>query len=270
MPRTRTYGLDVDTIAFAARVKAGSGKTILPENLKQINKFVIGVKKLGLWNSMVCWPMRSIHNAGTGSIIYSLGGLGIYNGSMVNSPEWSKNGIITVNGINAYPTFTNLTYIPNNFNGTMCGIGGLLYTSNQRFIGHNTGAGGWMIGTVSTNANYATYFDTTKGIATSYTGGSTVSNNNRDTVSFAGFSRTLAGNTTFYISNPNTGGVNYTISTATLTGLSVATSSSYMNAGINSFLIHITNLNYNQTQYKTLETLLRNTLFKDNTFQWQY
>jgi len=92
MPRTRTYGLDVDTIAFAARVKAGSGKTILPENLKQINKFIIGTKKLGLWNTMVCWPMRSIHNAGTGSTVYSLGGLGTYNGTMTNSPVWSSDG----------------------------------------------------------------------------------------------------------------------------------------------------------------------------------
>jgi hypothetical protein len=92
MPRTRTYGLDVDTIAFATRVKAGSGKTILPENLKQLNKFVVGTKKLGLWNSMVCWPMRSIHNAGTGSTVYSLGGLGTYNGTMVNSPSWQSDG----------------------------------------------------------------------------------------------------------------------------------------------------------------------------------
>ena len=92
MPRTRTYGLDVDTLAFAARVKTGSGKTILPENLKQLNKFIIGTKKLGLWNTMVCWPMRSIHNAGTGSTVYSLGGLGTYNGTMTNSPVWSSDG----------------------------------------------------------------------------------------------------------------------------------------------------------------------------------
>ena len=92
MPRPRTFGLDKDTIAFAARVKAGSGRTILPENLKQINKFVIGTKKLGLWNTMVCWPMRSIHNAGTGSTVYSLGGLGTYNGTMTNSPVWNSDG----------------------------------------------------------------------------------------------------------------------------------------------------------------------------------
>ena len=93
MPRTRTYGLDVDTIAYAARVKAGSGVTILPEPLKQLNKFIVGIKKLGLWNSMVCWPMRSIHNAGRGSTVYSLGGLGTYNGTMVNNPTWGFNGV---------------------------------------------------------------------------------------------------------------------------------------------------------------------------------
>jgi hypothetical protein len=92
MPRTRTYGLDVDTIAYAARVKAGSGVTILPEPLKQLNRFIVGIKKLGLWNSMVCWPMRSIHNAGTGSTVYSLGGLGTFNGTMQNSPVWNRDG----------------------------------------------------------------------------------------------------------------------------------------------------------------------------------
>lgn len=92
MPRTRTYGLDVDTIAYAARVKAGSGVTILPEPLKQLNKFIVGIKKLGLWNSMVCWPMRSIHNAGRGSTVYSLGGLGTFNGSLQNSPVWNSDG----------------------------------------------------------------------------------------------------------------------------------------------------------------------------------
>jgi len=92
MPRTRTYGLDVDTIAFATRVKVGSGKTILPVNLKQINKFIVGIKKLGLWDTMVCYPMRSLHNAGTGSTVYSLGGLGVFDGTMVNSPSWQSDG----------------------------------------------------------------------------------------------------------------------------------------------------------------------------------
>ena len=93
MPRTRTYGLDVDTIAYAARVKAGSGVTILPEPLKQLNKFIVGIKKLGLWNSMVCWPMRSIHNAGRGSTLYGLGGGRVYNATLTNNANWSYDGI---------------------------------------------------------------------------------------------------------------------------------------------------------------------------------
>ena len=59
----------------------------------QINDFVKGVKSLGLYNSMVCWPLRSSQNAGTGTTAYSLGGLGTYNGTLVNSPTWGTNGL---------------------------------------------------------------------------------------------------------------------------------------------------------------------------------
>ena len=111
MPRQiiRTFGLDKDTLTFAQRVKAGSGTTILPNNLKDINNFVVGIKRMGLWNQMICWPMRSIHNAGKGSTVYSLGGFGVYNGTMVNSPSWSTDGV-TFGGNTQYiqysPNFT--------------------------------------------------------------------------------------------------------------------------------------------------------------------
>lgn len=59
----------------------------------QINDFVVGIKDLGLWNSMVSWPLRSSQNAGTGTTAYSLGGLGTYNGTLVNSPTWQADGI---------------------------------------------------------------------------------------------------------------------------------------------------------------------------------
>jgi hypothetical protein len=58
-----------------------------------INFFVKGIKRLGLWNDMVCWPLRSAQNAGTGSTAYSLGGLGTYNGTLVNGPTWGADGI---------------------------------------------------------------------------------------------------------------------------------------------------------------------------------
>lgn len=58
-----------------------------------LNYFVKGIKRLGLWEDMVCWPLRSAQNAGTGSTAYSLGGLGTYNGTLVNGPTWGADGI---------------------------------------------------------------------------------------------------------------------------------------------------------------------------------
>jgi hypothetical protein len=43
---------------------------------------------------MVCWPLRSTQNAGTGTTAYSLGGLGTFNGTLVNGPTWGTDGIL--------------------------------------------------------------------------------------------------------------------------------------------------------------------------------
>jgi hypothetical protein len=67
----------------------------------QINLFIIGLKRLGLWDDMACWPLRSAQNAGTGSTAYSLGGLGTYNGTLVNGPTWGSGGV-NFNVVNAY------------------------------------------------------------------------------------------------------------------------------------------------------------------------
>ena len=61
---------------------------------RQINDFVVGVKALGAWATMVCWPMRSSQNAGTGSTVYSLGGGGTFNGTMAAGATWGSEGII--------------------------------------------------------------------------------------------------------------------------------------------------------------------------------
>ena len=78
-------GYDADATAFAA----ASGAT----DAAALSAFVKGVKELGLWNSMVCWPLRSSQNAGTGDTVYSLGGLGTFNGTRVNGPAWGADGI---------------------------------------------------------------------------------------------------------------------------------------------------------------------------------
>ena len=64
---------------------------------RQINDFVVGVKALGAWTTMVCWPMKSSQNAGTGSTVYSLGGGGTFNGTMAAGATWGAEGI-TFNG----------------------------------------------------------------------------------------------------------------------------------------------------------------------------
>jgi hypothetical protein len=61
---------------------------------KQIRDFAAGVNDLGLWNSMVCWPLRSSQNAASGDIMYSLGGLGTFNGTMVNGPTRGADGMV--------------------------------------------------------------------------------------------------------------------------------------------------------------------------------
>jgi hypothetical protein len=78
--------LDADSYILRAGVTDPTAKT-------QINDFVVGVKSLGLWNNMVCWPLRSAQNAGTGTTAYSLGGLGTYNGTLTNGPTWGADGV---------------------------------------------------------------------------------------------------------------------------------------------------------------------------------
>ena len=82
---TPARGYDADATAFAA----ASGAT----DVAALSAFVKGVKELGLWNSMVCWPLRSSQNYGSGTTAFSLGGLGTYNGTLTNGPSWGADGV---------------------------------------------------------------------------------------------------------------------------------------------------------------------------------
>jgi hypothetical protein len=87
--RKLPFGFDSDAAAYfvTAGVTDATAKS-------QINDFVKGVKSLGLYNNMVCWPLRSSQNAGTGTTAYSLGGLGTYNGTLTGSSSWSESGAV--------------------------------------------------------------------------------------------------------------------------------------------------------------------------------
>jgi hypothetical protein len=67
------------------------------QNSRQlINNFVKGIKSLGLWNSMVCWPLRSSQNASTTLTARSRGGLGTFDGTFAGSlpvSAWGSQGI---------------------------------------------------------------------------------------------------------------------------------------------------------------------------------
>jgi len=88
--------MDSDAAAYCAR----SGAT----DRAAINAFVRGVKSLGLWQNMVCWPLRSSQNAGFGDTVHSLGGLGTFNGTRVNAPAWGADGVTFVNVSSQYIT----------------------------------------------------------------------------------------------------------------------------------------------------------------------
>lgn len=97
LSRFNSSFFDPDASAYftAAGITDGTAKL-------QINTFVVGVKALSLFNNMVCWPLRSAQNKGSGLVAYSLGGLGTYNGTLTNMvPTWGTDGI-TFDGTNDY------------------------------------------------------------------------------------------------------------------------------------------------------------------------
>jgi hypothetical protein len=112
LPFTRR-GIDPDAADFCSRSGASDRAAV--------SAFVRGVKDLGLYNSMVCWPLRSSQNAGTGTTAYSLGGLGTFNGTLTNGPTWGADGITFANASSQYISFGGTQIIGGNSDYTvMC------------------------------------------------------------------------------------------------------------------------------------------------------
>lgn len=98
MIESKSYGLQNETRQYLRRLYT-YGTELNSSDVADIDNFIKGLKQLNLWNNTLCWPMRSIHNIGTGTTLLSLGGLGQYNGTLVNGPTWGVNGI-TYDGVN--------------------------------------------------------------------------------------------------------------------------------------------------------------------------
>jgi hypothetical protein len=96
MITNKTYGMDNDVLAYNARIVAGGNQSLSMQSLRQLNQFIKEIKKIGIWDDMVCWPMRQSHNAGSGTTVYSLGGFAksTFNGSIINNGTWTPNGIL--------------------------------------------------------------------------------------------------------------------------------------------------------------------------------
>lgn len=98
-----SYDSDASAYFTTAGVTSTAGR-------QQVSRFVTGIKDLGFWSNMVCWPLRSSQNAGTGTTAYSLGGLGTFNGTLTNGPTWGADGIVFTRTSSNYiniPTFTS-------------------------------------------------------------------------------------------------------------------------------------------------------------------
>jgi hypothetical protein len=101
--------------------------------------------------------MRNYQNAGTGSTVHSLGGLGIYNGTLINFPVWDVNGI--TNFGNVGPSYISIPTISLKSGGFSFLSNHYYVADNNRILDTNVGDGV----TVGLWANYAgggIYFDT--------------------------------------------------------------------------------------------------------------
>jgi hypothetical protein len=117
--------------------------------------FAQGIDQLGLWNSMVCWPLRSSQNAGGGTTAFSLGGLGQFDGTLVNAPAWGANGMVATTS-NSYVQTT----VPFNYSTigaySGIGVGTIPEGTNRRLLG-TSGATNLSQTTASTNVHYGNF-----------------------------------------------------------------------------------------------------------------
>ena len=92
MISSKSYGLQNETRQYLRRLYA-YGKELAGTDVNDVDNFIKGLKQLNLWQNIVCWPMRSIHNIGTGSRVLSMGGYGPFDATLLNSATWSNDGV---------------------------------------------------------------------------------------------------------------------------------------------------------------------------------
>jgi hypothetical protein len=121
---------DLDAVEYIGRAKITD---VVAQNA--INDFVLGMKALGLYNDMVCWPLRSTQNSGTGTTAYSLGKLTTANGTLTGAslPTWGVNGVNFLPSISSRITASLAISQP--FSAYGCISFGLLTNAGSLFSG---------------------------------------------------------------------------------------------------------------------------------------
>ena len=109
------------------------GKKLNLSDVADIDNFIKGLKQLNLWQNVIFWPLRSRHNIGSGSVVLSLGGAGICNGTIVNNLVWSDNGISKAAGVSGHIQISNFPLVE----GDMSAFSDCLasaYVNGQAFL----------------------------------------------------------------------------------------------------------------------------------------
>lgn len=249
--------LDPDAADFCRR----SGAT----DRAAINAFVRGVKDLGLWDNMVCWPLRSSQNAGFGSTAYSLGGLGATNATLTNGPSWGTNGLIMQRASSQFASASSLiTNAPATLMAwaTVTGI-----ATNQDILSVSNPTGqGWMF------LRYAGGQAGTPTVAQAGTNSITIAAASSSSLSvntFAGIAGTYVGNSPMSATHyrnaaaDGTASANFTpsgISRVTMGALTALTDTQFNGYDGTLAAASVLNVALSATQISALHSLYRNTL----------
>ena len=92
MINSKSYGLQTETRQYLRRLYS-YGRELKLSDVADIDNFIKGLKQLNLLQNIIVYPLRSQHNIGSGANVLSFGGIGKFDGIMINSPSWGLSGI---------------------------------------------------------------------------------------------------------------------------------------------------------------------------------
>lgn len=105
----RSYGLQSETKQYLQRLYA-YGRELAPTDISDVDNFIKGLKQLNLWQNIIAYPLRSQHNIGSASNVLSFGGIGKFDGLMINGPTWGLSGINFTAASSQYIRIPNFLY----------------------------------------------------------------------------------------------------------------------------------------------------------------